>query len=273
MKDILSGWREHGLVKSKRMIVISIVTLLVFFISGVAYYLHSKKAEKEQLEKTQQQLVESEKKRISDFYSENFHGYQFNDFIVILEQLLLSSYSLTTSGFTEDAFACNTDNCNFLYKLKPRSVFNVQEKIFFNQAYEGIISPDSLAFSDLNLKYTDRSLEEKITNQDGYRKIPFCNDYINYVYAYNSSNASENKKIRLNELPSSIITDLEDKYEDYSDSHKLLFSKIEMTFRNNPLEVKYLLEKQPYIDYYVFKSIDKIDNNNIKVTGVFACKR
>ncbi|MEX5919913.1 hypothetical protein [Providencia huaxiensis] len=55
MKDILSGWREHGLLKSKYMLIISIVIVLIITISGVMYYLHYKKTEKEALEKQQQQ--------------------------------------------------------------------------------------------------------------------------------------------------------------------------------------------------------------------------
>ncbi|MDU7494876.1 MULTISPECIES: hypothetical protein [Providencia] len=69
------------------------------------------------------------------------------------------------------------------------------------------------------------------------------------------------------------MSNIESKYSGYPDSHNLLFAKFEMTFKNNPLEISYLLNGQPYIDYYVFKSIEKLDVNNIKVTGVFACKR
>ncbi|ENL8513604.1 hypothetical protein AB6H97_000567 [Providencia rettgeri] len=273
MKDILSGWREHGLLKSKYMLIISIVIVLIITISGVMYYLHYKKTEKEALEKQQQQLILNDKKKITNFYLSQFHGYQADDLIIILKQILLSSYAFTASGFNEDMFTCNEDNCQFSYKLKPGAIFNVQDKFFFNERYEGIISPDSLDFSNLQLKYTDNRLENKITSPEEKLHVPTCNDYINYVYAYNSSKDNEKKKIKLNELPSSSVSNIESKYSGYPDSHNLLFAKFEMTFKNNPLEISYLLNGQPYIDYYVFKSIEKLDVNNIKVTGVFACKR
>lgn len=273
MKDILSGWREHGLIKSKHILVISILTVFVIITSGIAYYLHSKKSEKEELERKQQQTIINEKNKIRNFYSTQFHGYQYQDLITILGQILSSSYIFTYSGFTEDIFTCNEDSCDFSYKLKKGAIFNVQDKVFFNQSYEGIISSDSIDFSGLALKYADKALEDKIINRPNNSFIPYCNDYINYIYAYNSSKSKEEDKIKLNELPSSSVANLENKYRDFADSHQLLFSKFEMVLSANPLEVKYSLDKQPYLDSYIFKSIEKLSTNNIKVTGVFACKR
>ncbi|WP_374447507.1 hypothetical protein [Providencia sp.] len=272
MKDILSGWREHGLLKSKSMFISIILMMIFIMISVGAYYIYQKKIEEEKREYQKQQLVINEKKKISDFYTNQSHGYQFHDLINILEQIMVSRYAFTLSGYSEDMFNCDTNGCNFLYKLKPGAIFNVQEKTFFNENYDGTISSDSIEFSGLNISHTDGKIIENIINQINYN-VPLCNDYINYIYAFNSSKHYVNDRITLVELPSSSVVNLEQKYPNFENSHNLLFSKFEMVLPENPLKIEKILERQPYINFYIFKSIEKLDSNNIKVTGVFTCTR
>lgn len=272
MKDILSGWREHELLKSKSMLI-SLVVIVVFIIISIGtYYIYQKKVDEEKREYQRQQLAINEKKKISDYYISQSQGYQINDLITILEQIMVSRYAFTLSGFSEDSFNCNTESCDFFYKLKQGAIFNVQEKIFFNEKYDGTISPDSIGFSNLNISYTNGLVIENIINHV-YGKTPLCNDYINYIYAFNSSKNNSHEKITFIELPSSSVASLEQKYSDYVDSHHLLFSKFELILPENPLKIKKILERQPYINFYTFKSIEKLDSNNIKVTGVFTCTK
>ncbi|WP_353241669.1 hypothetical protein [Providencia sp.] len=272
MKDILSGWREHGLLKSKSMYISIILVMVLLMISVGTYYIYQKKVEEEKREYQKQQLVINEKKKISDFYTNQLYGYQFHDLINILEQVMVSRYAFALSGYSEDAFNCDTNECNFLYKLKSGAIFNVQEKIFFNEHYDGTISSDSIEFTGLNIGYADGQVIGNIVKQ-GSDNIPLCNDYINYIYAFNSSKHNANDRISLIELPSSSVVNLEQKYPNFENSHNLLFSKFEMVLPENPLKIEKILERQPYINFYIFKSIEKLDSNNIKVTGAFSCTR
>lgn len=271
MKDILSGWREHGVMKNKRMIIM--LSLIVFLImsSGLIYHFYQKKVEADNLEKQRLQLIANEKKKISDFYIKESNGYQYHDLLKILEQIMFSRYALTMSGFSEESFHCDTQDCHFLYKLRQGAVYNVQEKLFFNENYEGTISPDSIEFSNLSIKYNANESINKIISSG--ENTPLCNDYINYVYAFNSTKKNQDDQITLIDLPSSSVTNLEEKYSDYIDSHNLLFASFEMIFDENPAKIKSILDRQPYINFYIFNSIEKFESNKIKVTGVFTCTR
>ena len=267
MKDIISGWRVHGLMKSRVFKIIFPIILFFFILLSLTYYFYNKKLEREDIIKKQEILVAEERKKISNFYLEQFDGYQYDDVVLVMNEIMISSYPLVQGGFQLEKFACALHDCHFSYRLKQGAIFNMQEMNFFNNAYEGIISSDTLDFYDIKIRYTNESNKNKTLN------APNCNDYINYIYGYNSSKHDEHNKIIIIELPSSSVSSLEQKHTGFINSHNLLFAKIEMLTSNNPIELSLIFKAQPYLDSYTFKSVEQIDSHMIKLTGVFACKK
>lgn len=274
MDNILTNWKSS--TKTKRYMLISIIVFLSIVAALGGWYYHSMQ-EKENAKLAQEKKESQEranKKSITDFYNNAFIGMNIEYFFSFINESEKSRIPLLISGFTETQYSCDYKSCDFTYQLMTGAIFNSQKKILFNEEYDPVFSENSLEYTDVRLNLNDNILLNKFNKNESIT-APICNDFINFIYSYNTSKLSKDGLITIEQLPSNSVQDQENSYSDYQHSYGLLVGEFSVVIPDSYSEAYNFWQNKPYKDFFLITNIDKssTNNNNLLIKGNFICKK
>lgn len=274
MNKFIDNWKNSG--KTKQIIAIVSVSLTVA-IGSCSYFYYSNYKEQEEIKlakELKENQIKNAKKAITNYYEKAFEGASINQLVKVLGEINISRIPLLETGFNEDYYQCDINNCDFNYILRNNSIFNSQEKIFFGKHYKPIFSDRELSYSGVESELNNNTLS-KFFQEDKEIKLVNCNDMLNYIYSYNSSKNSANDKITLTSLPENSVASQESSYPDYKHSYGFMVGKFTITQTDNPLMMKIFWQGKPFQNSFLITNLTKIKNTpkTVILEGKFICKK
>jgi hypothetical protein len=257
-------------------IIVWVVTLLILLAGGggSGYYYFIWKPEQERLAKIKaEQAARQQKiKAIEDFYRKSLTGGSISDASLLLEQLLLANKKLSQVGFAPKSIECTSTGCSLSYALNPGRIFSVADINLWGKTWSPSFSKNTLDYtgveSGMNKHPWFSAWQSKNTVN-----LPVCTDVLSYISTWNSL-GGRNTELVLTGMPSSAVEKNESELKSAVTSFGMLFvgwtitSPTKMDFSG----VSLVLNKQPFADAFIIKSIVFTENSTL-VTGGLACKK
>ncbi|MEF9887649.1 MULTISPECIES: hypothetical protein [Citrobacter] len=254
-----------------------IVTLLVLFAGGggAGYYYFVWKPEQERLARVQaEQTARQQKiKAIEDFYRNSLSGGSISDANNLLEQILISSEKLSQAGFSVNSIVCNSVDCSFSYMLNPGRIFSVLDINVWGETYSPSFSKTMLDYTGVKSRLNQHPWFTAWQEKQSVN-LPVCTDILSYISTWNSLASKENAELELNEMPGSTVESNENALKGAVTSFGMLFAgwSITLPTKMDIVGVALVLNKQPFADAFIIKSIEFNETSTL-VTGGLACKK
>lgn len=273
MNRSLYNWLYRGSLSSRGRLVLLLggtVVLLGAIVGGAWYYVHSKAVEKEEQERQAAAALAQKQANIHDFYIQALTGTDAQGFLALYTEILRSRQPIEIAGFSESAFSCTTNNCDFSYLAESHTVFNVQDKWFRSVSYSPAFSQDSVDYTGIPSEMNGNPVLEAFNRREKISQ-PACNDVLNYVYSYNSL-VDTARRFTLTALPTSSVSTDEDSLPGNPDNHGLLAGKWQVTLPDNYVSVFSFWQDRPYASSFIFQSVAG-KQGNLDISGTFLCKK
>lgn len=274
MNKFIDNWKSSGKIKN---IVIGVSIILIIIIGICAYFYYSHYTEQEEIrlaKDRKEKQIKNAQNAITDFYTKAFEGANITQLIKVLSEINISRIPLQETGFNEDYYNCNPNECDFKYVLKDNAIFNSQNKIFFEKSYEPIFSDKELSYTNVGSFMNQNSLSE-LFNQDKEINLVSCSDLLNYIYSYNSSKKQVNDKIIITSLPENSVASQESSYPEYRHSYGFMVGQFTVNHSDNPFIMETFWLGKPFQKSFLITGLTKMQNtkNMVTLEGKFICKK
>lgn len=253
---------------------VAILLVLLVGGGGAGYYYFIWKPEQERLAKVKAEQADRQKKikAIEDFYRNSLTGGSIADANRLLEQILLANRKVSQLGFSAKSIKCSSTGCSFSYMLDPGRVFSVLDINVWDKVYSPSFSKNILDYTGIDSRlnkhpwFTAWQEKEKVN-------LPACTDILSYISTWNSL-GGRNVALVLTKMPASSVENNESALKSAVTSFGMLFAgwKITLPSKMDIVGASLVLNKQPFADAFIIKSIEFNEKSTL-VTGGLACKK
>ncbi|EBF4234769.1 hypothetical protein I3F86_002208 [Salmonella enterica] len=275
MKHNLLFWKKR--LKSDKSIknvtvILSCFLVIAFCVTGAGFYIKKGNDEKKSAE-AERQKIKRNQDSITSFYRKAFTGVDLNQLPGVIKEIERSRLPFSMIGFTETDYNCANGSCRFIYELNDMFVFSVIDKHFFNTAYEGSFTENTLNFDSVMIETGKSQLLNKMNSGSPVNSVN-CSNILNYLYGYNSV-VAQPERVKVLKLPFSSVMATEQQLPSYRDSYRLMTGEFEVHVPDDFSGAYLFSENNPYKDLFIVQNIEKSVKTgaNVILKGVFVCKK